>query len=303
MKKGLFRALAFLSVFGAVPASYASGQNGTENLPVILPQASDFNAIIFGDFSSPWGSSITGRLAVGGNLNFNNYGMATQVSPDDIGISVLVGGDMAFASGKVYGGDILVGGSADQVGMPVRYGFGPEQSLLDHVKMPVNFSAIKENYSAQSSQLAALSLNGSYEVKWGGLYMKGDCHSETQVFALNGSELLNLNHLHLNCVPEKANIVLNISGKKAGLRNIGLEPFRQYADRLVMNFYQADTVYFTSVGLFGFVLAPQANIVNPTGSLRGMVVAASWNGPMNMVWVAYNGYGADAAVCDGPVAE
>ena len=79
--------------------------------PIDLSVAGNCNTFIFDDFTAP-SSDTEGRLAVGGNANLANYSVGDKLSSSDDPVLV-VGGDLTFTNGRVYNGDVMVGGSAE----------------------------------------------------------------------------------------------------------------------------------------------------------------------------------------------
>ena len=155
--------------------------------------------------------------------------------------------------------------------------------------LSVDFETEFAQLDILSTTLAQAPSTGTVEYKYGGIYIIGDCSSDTQVFNLNGSTVLNSNHLVLSCVPSTSTILFNIDGQTAGFKNIGLSQLRNQASRILYNFHQADTVQFTHVGIEGSVLAPNAHFDNPRGQANGTIIGKSWNGPMELHDVEFTG--------------
>lgn len=264
---------------------------------ISLAEASAFNAVIFGDFEAP-SSDVEGRLAVEGDLRINSYSIADKLNAGEAGISLLVGGDMHFPSGRIYYGHTLVKGSADNVGAPVRNGLTDNQLLLDQVDLPLDFDRLEQKLIQESLRLSRVAPNGEVKSQWGGLYLTGDCESPVQIFALDGQTLLKAHTFQLSCIPANSHLVFNISGTRAGLTNMSMESARPYRTRTLYNFFEATELVLSGIGVQGSLLAPLAEITHPQGVIHGTLIAKKWHGTMQLNHVTFDGLNVNLLDCD-----
>lgn len=250
--------------------------------------AADYNGFFFEGFSAQ-SSDVQGRLAAGGSVSINNYSIADQLPASFSGASLVVGGNLTFPSGRVYHGDIVVGGSAAGVGAAVLNGLGATQHLYDHAALPIDFAAERTRLTAESQRLAQLAANTTYESQWGGLYLHGDNSSSLQVFNLPGQLVLDAHTFQVDRIPAGATVLFNISGTTAGLTDMSLQSLLPYRTRVLFNFPQATTLQLRGISVEGSVLAPLAAINDPQGVIWGTVVAKSWNGMMQVNLAAHEG--------------
>jgi len=270
-----------------------------QSASVSLGEAADYNLLVFGDFRAE-ASSSTGPLAAEGDMVLNHHGLATGLAPGSAAVAAVAGGDFSFDVGKVHGGHVLVGQNAS-IGGEVRYGLEEEQLLLEQVDSPIDFDRIETQLLEQSRAISELDANGEVELRYGGLHLTGDCASPLQVFQLDGAELLDAHTFEVTCIPEGANIVFNVSGETTGMGFMSLESLRPYRARTLYNFYEATSLSFRNIAIHGSVLAPRAQVDNPTGDLHGTLVARSWDGPMFLNFVRFQGYREGTRQCEGPV--
>jgi choice-of-anchor A domain-containing protein len=80
----------------------------------VLGTAGEFNTFIFGDYACT--SDAEGRVAVGGNMTVSNYSVADKLTPQEVEKyhqdMLIVGGNLNYSNGRVYYGNIRVGGKA-----------------------------------------------------------------------------------------------------------------------------------------------------------------------------------------------
>ena len=195
---------------------------------------------------------------------------------------MIVGGDLNYSQGEVFAGSVIVGGSAVEVNPAIILGLEQGATLIDQSPTGINFNQQFSDLTQFSQILSQNESTGTTEYKWGGVYLNGDCQSDIQIFNLDGGLVLNSNHIVLNCVPNESTLVFNISGERAGFKNIGLNQFHSRATKTLYNFFEATEVEFTWVGIEGTVLAPLAHFNNPRGQLNGTLIAKSWDGPMEL---------------------
>jgi choice-of-anchor A domain-containing protein len=272
-KTGLAWSFIFAIILFSATMAGASG----------LGTAGDFNTFIFGDYACT--SDAEGKVAVGGNMNVDSYSVAYEL-PDRAGEDMLiVGGNLSFGNGEVYYGNIVVGGSATYAHANTADG-----TATDGVDpLPIDFEAEEAYLKALSQELAALTPTGTAKGKWSGLRIVGDGSSTLQVFDVNGSKLSSLTWLHaLEGIPEDATLLFNISGTSSGMTG-GWQPLTPYHNKVLFNFYEATSLSFNNIAVEGSVLAPYAQIENPTGVIWGTVVAASWDGHMQQNHVPFEG--------------
>ncbi|BDQ35113.1 choice-of-anchor A family protein [Pseudodesulfovibrio portus] len=249
-----------------------------------LGLAGNYNAFIFGNFSSS--SDTQGRLAVGGNVHLEHYSVGDRLNPGTTGDVLLAGGDLTFTGGRVYYGDVRVGGSVTGPGYKFYDG-----ALYQNSDMPFDFAAQKQKYTSMANSLAALSATGTTTSQWGGLYMTGDGTSNTQVFNLDGSTLLNSHTFALDTTgfAQDTTIIFNVSGTASGLTNMSMESLRPFAGSVLFNFYEATSLTLSGIGVWGSILAPLADIDNPQGVINGTLIANSFDGPMQLNLVPFEG--------------
>ncbi len=270
----LFSAVILISLFSLPRPSAATY--------IDLSVAGNYNTFIFDDFKA-LSSDTEGRLAVGGDATLANYSVGDKLSPSEDPVLV-VGGDLSFKSGRVYNGDVMVGGSSENVDASVLYGLEHDNAELieGDVGAYVNFTEEEAYLTGLSRGISELAATGESTMKWGGMNLAGDGTSSLQVFDLDGKELLKAHTFNLDMasIPEGAMVLFNVSGGHAGLTNMSLLQLQSISDHVLFNFFEADRLKLAGIGVEGSILAPFAHVGNPMGVINGTIIAKSWDGMM-----------------------
>jgi choice-of-anchor A domain-containing protein len=269
---------------GARAAGYFGAASNTHHSPapaIDLGPAAPYNVLVFGDFSAPY-ADVEGRLAAGGDVSLNHYSVGAKLASSSAGDVLLVGGDLTFPSGRVYHGNIRVGGSAAGVGDPVRHGLAPGAELSEFTTLPMDFTSAEHTLKALSDDLARLPANGSAEFRWGGLTLHGDGHSALQVFTLDGAQVLQAHTFQVDGLPKEATVLFNITGTHPGLTHMSLDSLRYHRERTLFNFFEARTLTLAGIGVEGSILAPWATVTNPEGVIKGTLVAQAFDGALQL---------------------
>jgi len=283
---------SFAGETGDPPQTQASQNPGSDLLPLALDlgQSRHFNGFFLESFEST-GSGAGGRLAAGAQVSITEYSIAGDLSDLSEGASLIVGGDLTYPDGQVHRGDILVAGSAEGLGEAVIQSLSENQSWAEFVELPFDIDAEFERIRRTSQQLTELPPSGTAQWSAQALSLEGDCESRAQVFELSGQQLLDAETVTLHCIPGGATIIVNVDGSQAGLANIDLQSLASHREKLLFNFHQAEELFLLDVALQGSILAPLANVVQPTGLLKGTIIASSWDGPMQLDHAPFKGAG------------
>lgn len=230
--------------------------------------ASDYNVFVFGDMNQS--SDAEGRVAVGGNATFTNFGIADRLAGSGgSDTRLVVGGDLTYNGGQIFGGNALVGGS---VNTPVYFNCAPncgvkQGSLID-------FAALQQELSALSQGLGSLTPTGTAEHKWGGIHLTGDS-SALSIFNLDGSWFSNSSYLNISGVNNDATVVFNVFGDSVNIANFGLNLGGIKKQNVLFNFVEATQLSTTGFSFAGSVLATQAHYSFNNGNVEGNLIAAS----------------------------
>lgn len=274
--------LVLLAISCVSLAQFAAAQTNSLGLP------GNFNAFIKENFSAE-STDIHGRLLAGGNISLINYGVATVIDTPPEDLTLIAGGNISYQNGKVFTGSILAGGDTSTIQAGVIDGLEAGAEVFSYAALPFNVQEEFSRLEEISHFLSLAPVNTTVEYKWGGVYLTGDCESSTQVFDLDGEQIKSLYHFNMQCVPQGATVIFNLSGQHPGFVNIGLTHLAPWAPTSIYNFYEAQDVTFANIGIEGTVLAPLSDIVNPQGHMNGSVFAKSWSGTMELHHVPFVG--------------
>ncbi len=254
-----------------------------------LDIASDYNAFIKEDFTAQ-STDAQGSIAVGGNFTVQNYGLASAISLSSDTYSLIAGGVVSFQNGQVYAGSVLTGGVETENTFQSFNLLDPAATVDSGAVSPIDFEAEFFELTEFSQSLTTLPVNGTLDYfSWGGLYLQGDCASETQVFNLDGEQLQSAVVFSLDCVPADATVIFNIDGDDVGMQNMGLHSLAGRAGQILFNFYEAENLTLANIGIEGSILAPNADADTSWGYVNGTVVTKSWTGPMELHNVPFSG--------------
>lgn len=249
----------------------------------VFSDLSPYTAVTFESFTGA-SSAVKGRIASGFNVQLSDYQVAESLSAGSLGASLVVAGDLSFASGRVHHGDIQVRGSITGVGSSVIAALSPNQQLLQTPVLPVNFAAQIQRLVPESGRLGALIANTT-QTLGSTLALHGNDLEELQVFNLTAADLASANRITIDRINAAASVLINISGTSVSI-NSDMSGLSSLTGRVLLNFPQA-----TSLGLNGTVnaaiLAPRANTQANPGTLNGNIVTGIWNGPMQINAVPY----------------
>ncbi|TVQ53967.1 MAG: choice-of-anchor A family protein [Phycisphaerales bacterium] len=234
----------------------------------ILGTGGDFNAFIFGDIQYA-NTDFEGRVAAGGNVTFNNIGIGNQL-PNSNGMrdDLIVGGDINWTNGQVFGGNLVHGGSASLTGV----GF-PGGSTIQ--ASPIDFSVVQSEAQTASDFWSNLSDTGTVANQFGQLNFSGNS-SGLNVFTVDAADLASANGLNMNA-PSGSSVLINVTGSSATLQNFGFlgswDP-----NRTLFNFVDATSLTMSGIGVQGSILAPYADVLFQNGQMDGTLIANSLQG-------------------------
>ncbi|MEQ8974339.1 MAG: choice-of-anchor A family protein [Coleofasciculus sp. C1-SOL-03] len=232
--------------------------------------ASDYNVFVLGDVNQS-NTDAEGKVAVGGNADLLNFyaGMALPTDGNN-GDVLIVGKNLVFENGQVRG-NAVYGETAELTDVTLEHGGMLRQDN------PIDFAAARQELQALSQFLGGLEATGTTDIAYGGITLNGS-DEDQNIFHLNASDLSNASNFNFN-VASGATAIVNISGDAASLQNFDFN-FNGGIDRqqVLYNFYEAEELSASGIGIQGSVLAPFAAFNFDNGQINGNLIAASLTG-------------------------
>lgn len=230
-----------------------------------LGTANDYNVFVFEDFTG-LNSDSWGAIAVGGDANFTNYGIASRKT-DTSRPSLVVGGDLSITNGQVYGGDAYYGGTLSTSSTGIPNGQFVQGSVIDFAAEEQFY----QDYSLQLSELTATETTTYFN--WGGIRLDGS--AELNVFDLDGSQFSSTNNFVINA-PSGSTVLVNVSGADLVLENFGMQLQGGITQNdILFNFFEADSIETSGLSFQGSALAPSADFSSSSGNFEGTLIARS----------------------------
>ncbi|MEA5514572.1 collagen-binding domain-containing protein [Nodularia sp. UHCC 0506] len=241
-------------------------------MAVGLGIAQNYNVFVFGDMNQS--SDSEGRVAVGGDATFTNFGIADRLSNSHgTDTRLVVGGDLTYDGGQIFGGNAVVGGN---VNTPVYFNCTPNCGVTSG--NPIDFDAARQELNHLSQYLSGLTPTNTTEYKWGGIHLQGN-NDDLNVFTIDGSEFSNnRTYLNLNGVGSNSTVLFNIFGDSVQIQNFGFNMNGVNKENVLFNFVDATQLTTTGFSFNGSVLATKANVSFNNGNVEGTIVASSLSG-------------------------
>ncbi|TVP54975.1 MAG: choice-of-anchor A family protein [Nodularia sp. (in: Bacteria)] len=234
--------------------------------------AQDYNVFVFGDMNQS--SDSEGRVAVGGNATFTNFGIADRLSNSNgTDTRLVVGGDLNYNGGQIFGGNAVVGGN---VNTPVYFNCSPNCGVTSG--NPIDFDAARQELNHLSEYLGGLAATTTTEYKWGGIQLQGKKDDDLNVFTIDGSKFSSSTYLDLKEVGGNSTVLLNILGDSVQIENFGFNMNGVNQQNVLFNFVNATQVTTTGFSFNGSVLATKAHVNFNNGNVEGTMVASSLSG-------------------------
>jgi choice-of-anchor A domain-containing protein len=232
-----------------------------------LGVANDFNAFVF-EYDTQTNTEARGRVAVGENANFTNYGVGSQLTNsngtrDDL----IVDGNVSFHSGQMYNGNLAYVGTASFSSLGFLNNSAPHQQKV------LDFAGAQSYLTSASTSWAALTANGTVTDQYGSLTLTGT-DPALNVFSLSTSLLSSANGLTINA-PAGSIALVNVTGTTGKFQNMGVNLQGVDYNHVLFNFSQATSLVIQAISVEGSVLAPLALVNFTNGNIDGTVVADS----------------------------
>ncbi|MCF4969633.1 choice-of-anchor A family protein [Nostoc sp. CMAA1605] len=240
-------------------------------MAVNLGIAQDYNVFVFGDMNQS--SDSEGRVAVGGNATFTNFGIADRLTNSNgTDTRLVVGGNLTYNNGQIFGGNAVVGGT---VKTPVYFNCSPNCGVKSG--QLIDFNTARQELTNLSGYLGGLTSTNTTEYKWGGIILTGN-NSDLNVFTIDGSKFSSSSYLDLKGVGSNSTVILNILGSSIDIKYFGLNYFGANKQNVLFNFVDATQINTTGFSFQGSVLATKANVNFSNGNVEGTLVASSLSG-------------------------
>ncbi|MFT4176339.1 MAG: choice-of-anchor A family protein [Luteolibacter sp.] len=245
-----------------------------------LGVATDYNYLVFGN-ATLQNSDAEGRVAVGGNANYSNYGIGDKLPAGSRGYSLVVGGNLTYGNGQVFEGDVIYGGTLNAgQSFNVRNGSLIQGQYLD-------FSAARNQLTSFSSSLSQLEATGSFLNEYGTLVFTGT-DPNLNTFTIQASDISNSHGIRISA-PEGSTVLINVAGASVDWKNMGINLSGTDKQRVLYNFYEATSLNIASISVQGSVLAPNADVTFNYGNLEGTLVANNLSGTGEFHHYAFQG--------------
>jgi len=225
-----------------------------------LGPATGYNVFILGDINLD--SDTEGKMAIGGDATLRNYSVGLM---DKGGDALVVGGDLDFQNGTVYG-NAVVGGTAKLTSVDFQGGELKSGNRINFDQAAQSFLNLSQSYLSSSATDAEVT-------SWGGITLAGT--GSSNVFNLLGSDLAKAKSLNFE---GSGSFIVNVSGEEVSFGGFSFFPKGINKQNILFNFFEATNITASAVGIEGSILAPKAKVEFNNGQMNGTLVAASLEG-------------------------
>jgi choice-of-anchor A domain-containing protein/uncharacterized repeat protein (TIGR01451 family) len=243
--------------------------NSSSNI-IDLGPAKGFNLFILNDVNQP-SSDTQGKMAVGRDAYLAGYSVGDMLPNSNGTVDVLiVGRDLTFISGAVYGGNVVYGNTTN---LPV-----PAVSVIHGTIRQgnvIDFDAARIYLQTLSSQLAAMTVNGTAEFQWGTITLTGT-DPLLNVFSIPGADISAANNIEINA-PSGSVVLVNISGNNISWMG-GLTVNGTDFTHVLYNFTESGQLNIHGIDIKGSILAPYTDVNFQAGVQHGQMIAKSLTG-------------------------
>lgn len=244
--------------------------------PVTFKGAEDASAVIFGDYNGRYNDS-QGALYIGGNANINNYSVGTQLSDSSLGM--FVGGNLSMKGGDVKG-SVSVNGkskfknarfpdqSTEQVNLDKSYYDDLSRSLSEKQTTSSRYSWGRKIFTSADEQGTAYLQTNTSELSWvWGLFTEGLDSDTRLIVNIAGSEIY-------------------MGGRDWLFKDVNYD-FNFDSENVLFNFFEAKTLTVAG-GVYGSILAPNADVFGEHGHINGQLIANSFDGSTQLNYAPFN---------------
>ena len=245
---------------------------------------SQFGVLVFGDFTASE-SDVEGRLAVGGNVDIDNYDVGLQHVDDGSNV-MIVGGNVDWLNGTLNNGDMEFGGTFDDHSGSVGLAGNTATQGTNF-----NFAQQESHFLALAQTLANQPINGTVtHPNENQLFLQGT-HPTMNVFSVSqqiGADTDvwdGLTQLDID-IPLGSTAIINVLGATVSMDGLGFTSPQGTPDvhqaRTLFNFQNATHLSISNLAFNGSILAPNAAFLPSGGATgtqtNGHVVASSLSG-------------------------
>lgn len=232
--------------------------------PLTFGLDSSLNLLAFGNMSVS-SSDVEGRVAVGGNATLSGYSINTKSGAAALypGPGLIVGGNLNFSSGTVWGGAIVGGSYVPQASGNIIGGVTQGQGLA--------FASEYQRLSTLSATLDALLNTGTAVDQWGTLHFNATGLS-LAVFDIQAADASR--NMQIDGLLDGAQVLINVHGSSVDFGNHGYTGFNK--GQVIFNLPDAANVLLNG-GINASLLATQASVGAGWGQINGQVVVKDWN--------------------------
>jgi choice-of-anchor A domain-containing protein len=242
-------------------------------------------------------------------IDFNIFALQGATGFQDVRGPVAAGGDVTLASFAVNGDSgkpvaLVVGGNLTlSVGGTVQgltY-YGGTKNIAQSVTLdgavmnqnPIDFPTAFTKLEGMSTALSLYPANGTVTTDSSTITLSSSDPNFT-VFSLSADALSKASSIDY-IFPVGSTVVINVSGVSVSMQNIGFSAFAPVpfgrptpatfnSSHVIWNFYQATSLFASSITIYGSVLAPLANAQLQWGAVDGTLVASTVNAFNEFHW-------------------
>jgi choice-of-anchor A domain-containing protein len=259
-----------LGAVGLFPLVWLGAIGSAQAVSGLQGPAADYNVFVFDDLFQK-GGDFEGKLAVGGNANLDEVGVAAKSSGSSLLDSFVVGGNLTQKGGQVYGGNATVGGTVTGT---VNFNCAPGCQVK--TGSPIDFGSAKTYYKTLSTTLQNLPTTGSTSGV-GSFSGQLKLTNKTESKAVFNTSLNGFIELALETRPDAESIVINVLDEDVKLSSFGNMSINGQTgpsawSKVIWNFPKAKTLDFSGLSWKGSVLAPLAELKLANGNIEGQVI-------------------------------
>jgi choice-of-anchor A domain-containing protein len=255
------------------------------NLSINFGSVSKYNVFVLENMEMR-NTYAEGRVAVGGNVNLENYEVGSRLRPlpsygeDD---SLVIGGEVNVIGGSNSSGNTVRNLESTVISYTMS---NPKGAFI--TGSPIYFAAKEAYLKGESIFWSKLSPKGTLNLNLGCLTLKG-VDSSLNIFKVDanniaeaGLELKQLNSINIDA-PLGSTILINVTGINIAfgrcqiLRN-GVPASRNDARTILWNFPEAANWTNNTTSIYGSVLAPFASAKTIYGEINGNIIFKSFSG-------------------------